>query len=71
MFRNLNAELARKGMSTMNLADVLGVSKKTANNKLSGRSEFTLSEIKKISGIFPGASLDYLFDDGTEARPTA
>lgn len=61
MFHNLNAELARRGVSTKELAEYLGVSGKTANNKLAGRTEFTLSEIKKITVLIPGVSIDYLF----------
>ena len=61
MFRNLNAELSRIGMKTEAFARVIGVSKKTANNKLAGRTEFTLSEIEKTAALFPNVSIDYLF----------
>lgn len=61
MFHNLNAELARREVTTKQLAEYLGVSCKTANNKLAGRTEFTLSEIKKITALIPGVSIDYLF----------
>lgn len=61
MFKNLNAELSRIGMKTEAFARYLGVSKKTANNKLTGRTEFTLSEIEKVSSLFPNMSIDYLF----------
>ncbi len=61
MFPNLDAELARKNISTKDLAKMIGTSEKTANNKRAGRTEFTLSEIKKISSIFPNVSVDYLF----------
>lgn len=39
MFPNLNAELARKGIKTKDLAVRINISEKTANNKLSGRTE--------------------------------
>lgn len=61
MFPNLDAELVRIGMSTKELAKIIGTTEKTANNKRAGRTEFTLSEIRKISAIFPNASIDYLF----------
>ena len=67
MFNNLNAEIARHNLKTADIAKVLGVSVKTATNKLSGRTEFTLSEIKKIASIFPNVSIAYLFDDSTES----
>ncbi len=62
MFPNLNAELARRGMKKKDFAKMLGISERTAANKLSGKSEFTLSEIRKISGVFPGMSMDYLLE---------
>ncbi len=68
MFPNLDAELARKNISTKELAKMIGTSEKTANNKRAGRTEFTLSEIKIISSIFPNVSIDYLFAIKTE-RP--
>ena len=61
MFRNLIAELARIGMKTSEYARYLNVSTKTAQNKLNGRTEFNLSEIKKTAGLFPGKTIDYLF----------
>lgn len=62
MFRNLNAELCRCNIKTKELAHMLGVSIKTINNKMSGRSEFTLSEIKAIASLFPNVSITYLFE---------
>ncbi len=62
MFPNLNAEMSRKGISTKQFAEILGVSPKTANNKLAGRTEFTLSEIRTISQTFPEVSIGYLFE---------
>ena len=61
MFRNLNAELARKDIKTKDLAKIIGVADKTASNKLKGETEFTLSEIKKIAALFPDVSVEYLF----------
>lgn len=68
MFSNLKAEMARKSVSSKALSQCLGVSEKTVNNKLSGRTEFTLSEILKInSAIFPEYKLEYLFSSGDSA----
>ena len=66
MFPNLNAELTRHGIKTKDFAQKIGVSEKTANNKLAGRTEFTLSEIKAIGKIFPEVGLDYLFETKAE-----
>lgn len=62
MFSNLNAELARRNITAKELAEVLKVSRKTVDNKLSGRSEFTLSEILAIAELLPGNSITYLFE---------
>ncbi len=62
MFNNLKAELARKNMGSAELAEILGISRKSANNKLGGRTEFLLSEINTVSKIFPDCSISYLFD---------
>lgn len=67
MFNNLNAELARHGLKAGDIAKLLGVAPKTAANKLAGRTEFTLSEIKKIANLFPDLSITYLFADSTES----
>jgi len=61
MFRNLIAELARHEISTKELAAILNVTPKTINNKIAGRSEFTLPEILKISSIFPALEISFLF----------
>ena len=68
MFRNLSAELVRHGIKVKDLAEYIGVSPKTASNKLNGKSEFTLSEINKISSLFPTMEVAYLFaTDGESA----
>ncbi len=72
MFNNLLAEMARNRINQTQLAEVLHVSQKTVSNKLKGKSEFTLSELNKIMGLFEGdVSFDYLFgpkDAGCRVR---
>jgi len=42
---------------------LLGVSEKTAYNKLQGITDFTLLEVKKVSKcLFPEYDFDYVFD---------
>lgn len=59
------AELARYHISNEDLMQVLNFkSKKTLNNKLSGRTEFTRKEMFLIKNkLFPDLDLDYLFSD--------
>lgn len=45
------------------LADLLGCSEKTVNNKIGGKFEFTYAEVKKIKGLFPKYDLEYLLSD--------
>lgn len=64
MFPNLNAEMAREGFSANDIAKTLDVTEKSARNKLSGRSPFTLPEAKTVIKVmFPGLTIDYLFGE--------
>lgn len=54
MFCNLNAEMARKGMTGACLAEKLGITPTTLSLKLSGKSDFTLRQatvIKKLLNV--------------------
>lgn len=63
MYDNLRAEMARNGITVKQLSQVLGVSLKTASNRLSGKTDFTLNEALKINReLFPKCKLDYLFE---------
>lgn len=62
MFRNLRAEMARYGVKPKHIAATLGYSRKTTGKRLNGKSDFTLSEMKKIRDKhFPHMTLDALF----------
>lgn len=61
---HLRQELDRKGISVKAFAAFLGVTEKTAQNKLAGRTEFTYPEAKKTkSDMFPEYDLEYLLSD--------
>lgn len=61
--RNLKAEMVRYGMNNLDLQKILGCSERTVTNKLSGETEFTISEALKIRNtFFPGLRLEYLFE---------
>lgn len=54
MFRNLNAEMARKGITNAYLAKALGMTPTTLSLKLNGKSELSLKQavqIKTILGV--------------------
>lgn len=45
----LKYSIARAGLTPQSLAEVLGLSRQSFYNRLSGKVEFTLGEIKKIA----------------------
>ena len=62
VLRNLKAEMARSGVSTEMIMNVLGRSDKTTRDKINGKSGLYLSEAVKIrDALFPGMSIEYLF----------
>lgn len=66
--KNLRTVMAIKRISTAALAAVIGVTEKTANNKLNGETEFTLYEALTIKReLFPEYDLVYLFERDEEA----
>jgi len=65
MFPNLKAEMARHNVRTKDIATVAGIAETSANNKIAGRTPFTLEEAIKIrDNLFPGMEIDYLFSNG-------
>lgn len=60
MFRNLDAEQARKGMSNTDVAGVLGISRVSYENKKKS-GKFTTLEVKALCKLFK-CGFDYLFE---------
>lgn len=52
MFRKLKGILMINGMTQQDLANILNLSASTLNFKINGKTEFTLTEAKKISSYF-------------------
>lgn len=61
MFPNLRAEAARVGMTYKDISKMLGIAEKTVYLKLSGKSDFSLSEAFALSKHF-NCEIDYLFE---------
>ena len=59
MFRNLEAEQARAGLTNQQTAEKLGISRISYENK-KRTGKFTTSEIKKLCKLFK-CKFDYLF----------
>ena len=73
MYRNLNAEMSRRGLTQGRLAELIGMTSGTLSNKLNGKATFTLPEIKQIKRVLNEVSklddkltLDILFETTKE-----
>jgi len=60
MFPNLAAEMARKGIKQKELAVILGISNPTICKKMSGQTDWSLTEIETLCSYF-GKSYKNLF----------
>ena len=62
MFPNLTKEFKNKGITYKAVAGLIGCSEKSVQNKMSGITDFTLSEVLLITdNMFPEYELRYLF----------
>lgn len=59
MFKNLQAEQARKGMSNTQVSEFLGISRTSYENKKK-TGKFNVFEITKMCALF-NCKFDYLF----------
>ena len=67
MLHNLEAEIARRNLTKQEVADCIGISKRTLYDKLVGKTAFTIKEASKLQGeLFPDCEMDYLFEQTTE-----
>ena len=62
MLKNLSAEMVRSGISTRDIAAVIGKTQRSAQDKVRGAFPFSMPEAIKIrDSLFPGMTLEYLF----------
>ncbi len=65
VFPNLARELKNKGITYRAVAGLIGCTEKSVQNKMSGVTDFTLSEVLLINeNMFPEYELKYLFKKG-------
>lgn len=63
VFPNLRAEMARKGATVADLAQACNCSQASVYRWMHGDSGgFSLEQCKRIAELFPGVTLEYLFD---------
>jgi hypothetical protein len=67
MSLRLKKVLDNRGGSPKEYAKMLGVSEKTFYNKVTGVSEFTYGEIKRLKTLLPEYNIDYLLDEDTSS----
>ena len=56
----LRQALDARGITQKSCAELLGITEKTLYNKLTGVSEFTYSEVKRLRAFLPEYNIDYL-----------
>lgn len=62
MFPNLIVEMKRNHVTQTKVAEVLGITNTAVNNKMKGKTEWTLLEMCRIKQtFFPELTLDDLF----------
>ena len=63
MYRNLVAEMARRGVARKQIAEAIGGSYNHVREKINGKYEFEYGEALKIQEqFFPDIDLKYLFE---------
>lgn len=48
---NVRAEMARRGLSQVALAEQLGISQSMLSNRLAGKTVFNIDELTRIAGL--------------------
>lgn len=61
MYQNLIAELARTKTTQKEFSKKLGISQVAFTSKINGKTDFKITEIKKVLARFPESSFEYLF----------
>ncbi len=68
MYRNVKAEMTRRGITLETMAQRLGVTTGTLSNKLNGKQPLTFNEAKKIKAeLSVDIPLEELFEEYMEA----
>lgn len=65
----LKQALDARGMSLSGSAELLGMSTKTLYNKMTGASDFTYGEVKKLRVLLPEYNIDFLLTEAPEDQP--
>ncbi len=67
MFKNLQAEIVRKGMNYLEFSSEIEMNYSTFRKKLAGKTEFCLDEMRNIqAAIGNDCTLEYLFEQSEQ-----
>lgn len=61
-YPNLEAEIARRGIKKKDMADKLNLTPKSLSNKLVGKTDFGVKEVRCIQSMLPGTTFEQLFE---------
>ena len=67
-FPILEAEISRTGIRKKDIADAVGLCPKAFSNKITGKNEFCLNEIKIICSLFPNITPLELFSHAEDTE---
>ena len=67
MFENVRVEMARKDLTILDIANLIGMSRETLSRKLSGKAPLRLEEAFAIQRIFPDVRIEVLFKECSTA----
>ena len=68
MYKNLTRILNEKNITLKAYSEFLGVTEKTVQNKIQGKTEFTFGEVKKTCSIIcPEYKMDFVFQQEVTA----
>ena len=63
VYRNLAAEMARRGFHCIDLAKVLNITESSTSKKLCGKTTIAIEEAFTIKNkLFPSLTIEYLFE---------
>lgn len=66
----LKRALDAKGISAKGGSELLGISEKTMYNKMTGVTEFTYGEVKRLKILLPEYNIEYLLEEELTSTKT-
>ena len=67
-YPNIRAEMARRGLSSDDMAAALGMNVSTWRARMRVAYPFTLHELRIMCQMFDGCTIEYLVDDAAETK---